>query len=216
MSFNERTKGFTLIELLVVVSIIAIASAASIPMGLAFLRNYNISGAANNIGSQMQKARSQAVKLNTQRGVLLNFNYPEADMYQWTSLDPNPMTGASDGGVYPDFNPKNYDEGMLVFGTVPDVPFNTDNPDPANGVMSPHRVPFDLQQISFAAGTFNALLFRSDGSVRAVDSAGASGGAGVLTPAGLDWMLTIRDSETDLTRVVIITRNGRITVQENP
>ena len=75
MSFNERTKGFTLIELLVVVSIIAIASAASIPMGLAFLRNYNISGAANNIGSQMQKARSQAVKLNTQRGVLLNFNY---------------------------------------------------------------------------------------------------------------------------------------------
>ncbi len=216
MSFNERTKGFTLIELLVVVAIIAIASAASIPMGLSFLRNYNISGAANNIGSQMQKARSQAVKLNTQRGVLLNFNYPEADMYQWTSLDPNPMTGVSDGGVYPDFDPKNYDETLLVFGAVPDVPFNTDNPDPANGVMSPHGVPFDLQQISFDAGTFNALLFRSDGSVRAVDSAGASGGAGVLTPAGLDWTLTIRDSETGLTRGITITRNGRITMQENP
>ena len=77
MSFNERTKGFTLIELLVVVAIIAIASAASIPMGLSFLRNYNISGAANNIGSQMQKARSQAVKLNTQRGVLLKIFVPK-------------------------------------------------------------------------------------------------------------------------------------------
>ncbi len=52
--------------------------------------------------------------------------------------------------------------------------------------------------------------------MRAVDSAGVSGGAGVLTPAGLDWMLTVRDLETGLTRVVIITRNGRITIQENP
>jgi type IV fimbrial biogenesis protein FimT len=67
-------KGFTLTELLVVVAIIVIVSAASIPMGLSFIQNYQVQGAANNIGGEMQRARAQAVKLNTQRGVLLNFN----------------------------------------------------------------------------------------------------------------------------------------------
>ncbi len=183
-------------------------------MGLNFVRNYQVSGAANNIGAQMQKARAQAVKLNTQRGVLLNFNYPQAGMYQWTSLDPNPMTSAWDSNVYPDFNPKNYVEGVADFGAVPGEPNNTLNPDPANGVMSPHGVPTDLpDELSFDAGGSNALLFRSDGSVRAVNAGGASG-AGALTPAGLDWQLTVRDPRTNLTRVITITRNGRITVQE--
>jgi len=214
-SINERTKGFTLIELLVVVSIIVIASAASIPMGLSFIRNYQVTGAANNIGAQMQKARGQAVKLNTQRGVLLNFNYPRPGWYQWTSLDPNPMTGAWDSDVYPDFNPKNYGEGVTNYGAVPGEPNNTVNPDPGSGVMSPHGVPTDLpQDLLFDAGASNALLFRSDGSVRAVNAGGASG-AGVLSPVGLDWELTIRDPRTNLTRLITITRNGRITVQEN-
>ena len=212
--FNERAKGFTLIELMVVVSIIVIVSAASIPMGLSFVRGYQISGAANNAAAQMQMARSQSVKLNTQRGVLLNFNYPQPGMYQWTSLDPNPMTGAWDSDVYPDFNPKNYAEGAANYGVVPGEPNNTVNPDPANGVMSPHGVPTDLpQDLLFDAGASNALLFRSDGSVRAVNAGGASGG-GVLTLVGLDWQFTIRDPRTNLTRVITITRNGRITVQE--
>lgn len=210
--FNERTKGFTLIELLVVIAIIAIVSAASIPMGLSFLRNYQVSGAANNVGGQMQLARSQAVKSNTQRGVLLNFNYPQPGMYQWTSLDPNPMTGAWDSDVYPDYNPKNYQEGMANFGAVPGEPNNTLNPDPANGVMSPHGVPTDMpQELAFDAGASNALLFRSDGSVRAVN---AGGGGGVLVVDGLDWQLTIRDPRTNLTRSITITRNGRIVVEE--
>ena len=44
-----RTGGFTLIELLVVMSIIIILSAASIPMGLNFVRHYKITGAAQNV-----------------------------------------------------------------------------------------------------------------------------------------------------------------------
>ncbi len=47
-SYSERAKGFTLIELLVVVSIIVIVSAASIPMGLSFVRHSRFTGAANN------------------------------------------------------------------------------------------------------------------------------------------------------------------------
>jgi len=212
-AFNERARGFTLIELLVVVSIIVIVSAASIPMAMNFVRNYQVDGAANNVASQMQLARGQAVKLNTQRGVLLNFNYPRADMYQWTSLDPNPMTQDHDGGAYPDFNPKNYDEGMANYGVVPAEPNNTLDPNPAAGVMSPHGVPVPLaDDIQFDPGASNALLFRSDGSVRAVNTGGPSG-AGVITPNGLDFQLTVRDPRTNLTRTVTITRNGRITTE---
>ena len=211
---RDSASGFTLIELMVVVSIIVIVSAASIPMGLNFVRHYQVQGAANALAAQMQMARGQAVKLNTRRGVLLNLNYPQPGMYQWTSLDPNPMTGAWDGAAYPNFNPKNYQEGMTDFGAVPTEPNNTLHPDLANGVMCPHGTPVDLpQELSFDPGGSSALLFRSDGSVRAVNTGGPSG-AGVLNLNGLDWQLTIRDPRTDLTKVLTITRNGRVTIEE--
>lgn len=210
---KNTTSGFTLIELMVVVSIIVIVSAASIPMGLSFVRNYQVMGAAQGITAQMQSARGQAVKLNTQRGVLLNFNYPNAGQYQWTSLDPNPMTGAWDLPMYPNFTPKNYVEGTLNYGVVPAEPNNFLDPDPANGVMSPHGTPIDLpQDLGFDPGAFNALLFRADGSVRAVNAAGPSGG-GVLTANGLTWQMTVRDPSTNLTKLITIGRNGRVTIQ---
>ena len=211
---RNSTKGFTLIELLVVVSIIIIVSAASIPMGLNFVRHYQVMGAAQGIAGQMQMARGQAVKLNTQRGVLLNFNYPAQGQFQWTSLDPNPMTGDWDSPVYPAFAPRNYLEGMAAYGTVPAVPNNTLNPDPANGVMSPRGTPIEMpQDLSFDPGASNALLFRADGSVRAVNAGGASG-AGVLVPNGLTWQMTVRDPRTNLTKLITITRNGRVTIED--
>ena len=211
---RNSTTGFTLIELLVVVSIIVIVSAASIPMGLNFVRHYQIMGAAQGVAGQMQMARAQAVKLNTQRGVLLNFNYPAPGGYQWTSLDPNPMTGTWDDPVYPLFAPRNYVEGAPIYGAVPSEPNNTKNPNPALGVMSPHGTPLDLpQDVAFDAGGSNALLFRADGSVRAVNALGPSG-AGVLNLIGLTWQMTVRDPNTQLTKVITITRNGRVTIEE--
>jgi len=211
---RNSAKGFTLIELLVVVSIIVIVSAASIPMGLNFVRHYQVMGAAQGIAAQMQMARGQAVKLNTQRGVLLNFNYPAAGQYQWTSLEPNPLTGNWDTPVYPTYAPRNYQEGMLNFGAVPAPPANTLDPDIGNGIMSPHGTPIDLpQELSFDPGTSNALLFRSDGSVRAVNAGGPSG-AGALNVNGLTWEMTVRDPRTNLTKVITITRNGRVTIEE--
>lgn len=209
-----RRSGFSLIELMVVISIIVIVSAASIPMGLNWVRGYQITGAAHSLAAAMQMARGQAVKLNTQRGVLLNFNYPGAGMYQWTSLDPDPRTGTWDGGVYPTYSPRSYQEGATNFGAVPTPPNNTIDPDVGQGVLSPHGVPHDMpQELEFDPGTSNALLFRADGSVRAVNAAGPSG-AGVLTVNGLDWQLTIRDPRTELTRVVTISRNGRVIVDQ--
>ncbi len=168
----KQSEGFTLIEILVVITIIVIVSAASIPAGLNFVRHYKVTGAMQNVAAQMQMSRGQAVKRNTNRGILLNFNYPRAGMYQFTSLDPSPVTGAWDGGVYPTYAPLSYTENMANFGAVPVPPNNTADPDVAMGVMSPHGIPVALPiDVQFDAGAFNALLFRADGSVRAVNAA---------------------------------------------
>ncbi|MGH9321154.1 MAG: pilus assembly FimT family protein [Vicinamibacteria bacterium] len=212
-SLPNRSKGFTLIELMVVISIIVIVSAATIPMGLSFMRNYQVMGASQNVATQMQGSRGQAVKRNTRRGILLNFNYPQAGQYQFTSLDPSPMTGAWDGAFYPTYNPLSYTEGMASYGAVPAPPNNVNDPDSANGVMSPHGTPMELpQDVGFDAGAFNALLFRADGSVRAVNAAG--GGAGAINLVGVDFQLVVRDPRTNLTRTVTISRNGRVTLAQ--
>jgi prepilin-type N-terminal cleavage/methylation domain-containing protein len=209
----ERSKGFTLIELMVVISIIVIVSAASIPVGLNFVRQYQVTGAAQNVAAQVQMARGQAVKRNTQRGILLNFNFPAATQYQFTSLDPSPVTGAWDGNVYPNFAPRTYQEGVPNFGAVPLPPNNTLDPDVANGVMSPHGTPLGLPgEVAFDAGAFNALLFRADGSVRAVNAAG--GGGAVITVNGVEFEITVRDPRTNMTRLLRITRNGRVSIAQ--
>jgi hypothetical protein len=157
--------------------------------------------------------RGQAVKRNTNRGILLNFNYPQPDMYQFTSLDPSPVTGIWDGAVYPIYAPLSYAENMANFGAVPVPPDNTTDPDPANGVMSPHGIPALLPtDVQFEPGAFNALLFRADGSVRAVNAAG-NGGAAAISIVGTDFQIVLRDVTTDIQRTLTISQNGRVLTQ---
>jgi prepilin-type N-terminal cleavage/methylation domain-containing protein len=210
---RRPSSGFTLIELLVVISIIVIISAASIPVGLNFVRQYKVTGAAQNVAAEIQRARAQAVKRNSSRGILLNFNYPRPGDYQFTSLDPSPMTGAWDGGVYP-ANPGVYTNGVVNYGTVPTPPDNRTDPNLAQGVQSPHGQPFALpMDVTFDGGERNALLFRADGSVAAVNAAGPVG-AMALVRDGADWLLTVRDARTDLTRVLRVRPGGRVEVQQ--
>jgi prepilin-type N-terminal cleavage/methylation domain-containing protein len=209
----NRSKGFTLIEIMVVIAIIAIVSAASIPMGLNFVRHYKVQGAVQNVAAQMQMSRSQAVKRNTNRGILLDFNYPQPGMYQFTSLDPSPVTGTWDGGVYPVFAPLSYTEGTPNYGAVPAPPDNMNNPDAANGVMSPHGIPVNLpNDVQFDPGGFNALLFRADGSVRAVNAAG--GGGAAINVVGVDFQVVIRDTTTQIVKTLTISRNGRVLAEK--
>ena len=205
--------GFTLVEILVVITIIVIVSAASIPLGLNFVKQYKITGAAQGVAAEIQRARAQAVKRNTGRGILLNFNYPQAQTYQFTSLDPDPMTGNWDGAVYP-ANPGNCSSAAVTFGTVPDPPNNLVDPDRGAGVQSPHGFPIELpQDILFDAGQRNAILFCADGSVAVVNAAGQVGGP-VLRQDGLDWLLTVRDRVTQLARDIRISPGGRVRVEQ--
>ena len=213
---KSTSHGFTFIELLVVLAIIAITAVASIPMGLNFIHNYKITGAAHAVSGQVQRARAQAVKRNTSRGILLNFNYPAPGQYQFTSLEPSPMTGSWDGGVYPQ-NPGIYGPGDTVnYGTVPAPPDNIRDPDLAATVQSPHGIPTDLPvDLGFDIGERNALLFRSDGSVAAVNAAGAVGTPVLVQAAnGIDWLVTLRDSRTNLSRVIRISPGGRVRLED--
>jgi prepilin-type N-terminal cleavage/methylation domain-containing protein len=207
--------GFSLVEIMVVITIIIIISAASIPLGLNFVKHYKVTGAAQGIAAEVQRARAQAVKRNSGRGILLNFNYPQAAAYQFTSLDPDPMTGNWDGGVYP-ANPGNCNNAAANFGTVPDPPNNVIDPDRDAGVQSPHGMPIKLpQDIGFEGGLRNALLFCADGSVAAVNAAGSVGGAALTLDAnGVDWIMTVRDRTTQLARVIRVSPGGRVRVEQ--
>ena len=211
---TRPSAGFSLVEILVVITIIIIIAAASIPMGLNYVKHYKLTGAAQGIAAEVQRARAQAVKRNTGKGILLNFNYPQAATYQFTSLDPDPMTGNWDGNVYPG-NPGNCNESAVNYGVVPDPPNNVADPDLPAGVQSPHGFPIALpQDVLFDDGDLNALVFCADGSVAAVNAGGSVGDAAlILADNGVDWVMTIRDRVTQLTRVIRVTPNGRVLVE---
>jgi prepilin-type N-terminal cleavage/methylation domain-containing protein len=210
---TKPSLGFSLVEIMIVIAIIVVISAASIPMGLNFVKHYKITGAAQGIAAEIQRARAQAVKRNSSRGILLNFNYPAATNYQFTSLDPDPMTGNWDGAVYPG-NPGNCNQVAPNYGEVPAPPNNVIDPDLAAGVQSPHGIPIDLPtDIEFEAGQRNALVFCADGSVSAVNAAGPVGGAVLTLDAnGVDWLVAIRDRTTQLSRVIRVSPGGRVRV----
>ena len=71
------------------------------------------------------------------------------------------------------------------------------------------------QDITFDVGARNALLFRADGSVAAVNAGGPVGNPVLVqAPNGFDWLLTVRDQTTNLFRVIRISPNGRVRVDE--
>jgi prepilin-type N-terminal cleavage/methylation domain-containing protein len=202
-------RGFSLVELLAVMAIIAITSAIAIPLGIDYVRTYEVMGAAQGVAAQIQMSRAQAVRRNSRRGILLNFDYPQASQYQFTTLDANPMTGNWDGCVYP-ANPGVFDPGSRNYGTAPAPPCNTQSP--GGNLLSPHGqiITLPTEMIFVDGQTYTSLLFRMDGSVEAVNAAGA--GSRVVAVNGLNWVVTIRHPRLGLSRIITVSRNGRVAV----
>jgi type II secretory pathway pseudopilin PulG len=209
MTHPNKSPGFTVVELVVVILLIGITVALSIPSALSYIRNYQMMSAAQNVATQVQRARSQVVRRNSHRGLILNFDYPAADQYQTTSMDEDPINGGWDGGVYPGnpgaFNPND----SRNYGMAPPPPANTAPPAP--DIPSPHGLVMNLPNgIEFIDGTYSSLLFRFDGSVEAVNPANV--GSQIVQENGLNWEIGIRQPQTGLTRTISISRNGRVAV----
>jgi type IV fimbrial biogenesis protein FimT len=65
MKRTSHSAGFSLIELMIVVSIIIITSSIAVPSFKAWIQNTQIRTAAESIHSGLQKARTEALKRNT-------------------------------------------------------------------------------------------------------------------------------------------------------
>lgn len=210
---TEPSRGFSLIELLTVMAVIAVTAAIAIPMGLNYVRHFEVQGAAQNIASQMQLTRAQAVKRNARRGIVLNFNYPNPGEYQFTTLDEDPVNGGYDGVVFLD-PLGDFDLGNRDYGKAPTAGNSTI--DPPGGGPKPHGqvipLPADVELIDGQA--YSSLLFQVDGSVEGV-TVGNVGSGKVVAQNGLDWEVRIRHPQYGLTRTIRISRNGRVIV-ENP
>ena len=202
--------GFSLIELLTVMAIIAITTAITIPLGIDYVRNYEVIGAAQGVASQMQAARAQAVRRNSRRGIILNFGYPGAADYQYTSLDEDPWNANWDGCVYP-ANPGVFDPSSRVYGVAPTPP-DCNVISPGHDLPSPHGAVITLPtEMEFVGGqTYSSLLFRVDGSVEAVNAGNVAGQT--VTANGLNWEVQIRHPRHGLSRTITISRNGRVAV----
>jgi type IV fimbrial biogenesis protein FimT len=65
MKKTSHSAGFSLIELMIVVSIIIITSSIAVPSFKAWIQNTQIRTAAESIHGGLQKARTEALKRNT-------------------------------------------------------------------------------------------------------------------------------------------------------
>ena len=165
-----------------------------------------MTAAGQGIASVMQLSRGQAVKRNSRNGLILNFDYPEAGQFQFTTLDANPNSNAYDA-TYPGpgasavFDPNDRDYGI--------APAVGDNTNPPHGIVAAlaQDIVFDPTD-----GEYNALLFRSNGSVEAVNA--QDSGAALVRQDGIDWVLTIRNTRLGFVSDIRISRNGRVEVEE--
>jgi len=65
----KKHTGFTLLETMIVLGIVAILVAVAIPNVFSWLSNYRLKAAASDLYSNMQKAKSEALKRNCDIGI---------------------------------------------------------------------------------------------------------------------------------------------------
>lgn len=99
----DSAAGFSLVELMVVFLIIAVTAGTAVPSLLAFIKNYSINGAAQDVAREIQAARNRAIMRNTNLGV--SFVVIDNANYTWIMEDDvDPQTPPNWFGAAPAVN----------------------------------------------------------------------------------------------------------------
>jgi prepilin-type N-terminal cleavage/methylation domain-containing protein len=171
MLLGKYQKGFTLLELLITITVLAIIMAFGVPNLTGFFEKQRVTGAAQSFMSDVQYARAESIKQNTDVVIQL-------DATQWCyALDDTPVAspclcaGASSAANCT-INGNTY---VVTSDRFPDVSM-TENVttltfDPARGTMTP------AGSVAFSSGPYSVRVIMSTiGRARICATAGSSWG----------------------------------------
>ena len=140
---KERTSGFTVLELVVVLSIILALIALAIPAFTKWLPNYKLKGAAMDLYSRMQFAKSEAILANSQYAVIFDPGNERYKLVRSPGADLVFGAGGDDDQVEI-IKVSDYGTG-IVYGNGS----ATKNMDDGTGIFPPDAVSFNNNMVVF-------------------------------------------------------------------
>lgn len=189
-------RGFSIIELMMVVAVIGILAAVSGPPILNYLRVYGVRSAAALVAGEVQTARTQAIKRNTNNGVVFVILSPTT--YRYFGQDAPGMTSAPSGLAPAQRRNMAQSELDGLAGTI-------------------RTLPRDTRFRTGGAGSafcFDRLGMRqSMGSVQCPAVADIPAGNYLVAPGADTQIIIERETLTAVTRTVTIGSGGRVIAQ---
>jgi prepilin-type N-terminal cleavage/methylation domain-containing protein len=126
--FRKNETGFTMVEVMVVIGIIAILATAAIPGFSLWLPDYRLKGAVQDLYSNMQLAKMEAIKTNGTRSVVFtpgSGQYTKADGTQVILSDYGSGTVFGDGDATQGVGGENFDDYVTYSTPDNEVSFNS-------------------------------------------------------------------------------------------